>query len=523
MGSRFDRRLAVLCLVAGVVMLFAAGGLYLAARRMSPAIEYTLISGIALLVAYGILSPTAVLDLVRSRQARFGSLSLFVTAVVLGVLVMANVLAAAGTRAVDLTRSHLYTLSPKSVAVVRKLDSDLAITGVFRPNTNATEHDADMALLAEYQRESPHVKVTFINPDQNQTLVQQLGVKINGALAIQYKDRAPVVLNLGSQAEQDITGAILKLEQAHTPLVCWASAEGEPSLQDTSELGYSGANDLLAQSNYATKAFALSSSTAIPKECDVVALVGPQQAIAETGVKALQAYLAGGGRMLVAVDPWSEKPVLDSVNSIFTGWGVGFDGGLVVEPDPTHSAKDDTTTPVVFDYGNSPISKGMANRGVFFPQATAVTGQGQGTYSVSPVAQTTKDSYLIPGFRRTVGRAPADRSGPFTILATVENTAPDSKSRVVLYGTPKFAVNVALPPAAPGFNNQLMLNSLDWVTGQDELIALQGKPPARQPLLLTDQDLQVNGLITLVLMPLAVVLGGVAVWLRRRSTAPNPA
>ena len=132
-------------------------------------------AGLALLIAFVVLDPGAAAELVRSRRARFGSLSVLVSAAVIGILLLVNVLASRSSQAVDLTRSGLYTLSPKSALVARRLDSDLQVTGFFRPDQSSSKRQVG-DLLSLYQQQSPHVKVRFEDPDRSATQALSLGV-----------------------------------------------------------------------------------------------------------------------------------------------------------------------------------------------------------------------------------------------------------------------------------------------------------------------------------------------------------
>lgn len=527
--KNLDRRLAVACLVAGIVLLFVALGLFIGEQQMSSAIGYSLIAGVALLICYGVLSPTAVADLLRSRQTRFGTLSVIVSAAVIGILVMANVIASRSVASLDLTRGQLYTLSPKSVLVTKQLASDLQVTGFFRPGTDDSDRRSAIALLAEYQKVSPHVKVAFVNPDTSQNLVVKTGVKINGSLAVTYRDKPAIVLNLGSQTESDITSAILKLEAARTQTICWAAGDGERDTSSQDVDGYSDASDQLTGDNFKLQDIVLSQTPTIPATCDIVAVVALQRPLNQAAITALKGYLQNGGRVLLAVDPWTadqrtgQDPVLASANSVLTTYAAQFDGGLVVDADPAHSASNDPTTPVVFGYGDSPITKDLADKLAFFPQPTGITLKTSDSVQQVQLAQTSKSAFEIATARDKIDRTPQDREGPFTMMATLEQSLSGTdangqpkKTRIVLVGTSSFAENRTMPPNAPGYNSQLLLSSFDWLAGNDQLIALSPKPAAKYPLPLTDQDYAVNLMLTSVLVP-ALLLGiGIAVWLARR-------
>lgn len=529
-----EQRLAVACLVAGILLLFIAGGLFLSVQQMTPSISYSLIAGIALLICYGVLSPAAVVEIVRSRQTRFGSLAVVVSAAVIGVLVMANVVAARSVASLDLTRGGLYTLSPKSVLVVRQLNADLTVTGFFRPGSDPSARDSAEALLAEYQKQSPHVRVTFVNPDTNQQMVIKSGVTINGSLALNYKDRTPIVLNLASQTESDITSAILKLESSRTPTICWGAGEGERDLKSTQVDGYSGTNDLLSQDNFKIQQVILSQTNPVPANCDIVAVVGLQRPLTDAAVTALQNYLQQGGRLFIAVDPWTydqktnQDPIRQSANALLRPYGAQFDGGLVIDPDPAHAASNDPTTPAIFSYGDSPITKDLSRKLTFFPQPTTISGQSSGPILDSTLSETTSSSYVLATATDKIDKPAGAKTGPFTIMATREQAlsgtdayGQSKKTRIVLVGTSSIAENRTMPPNAPGYNSQLLQGSFDWLAGNDQLIAISAKPAAKYPLPLTSQDLAVNVVITSVLVPLLLLGAGVAVWLvRRRSYAP---
>jgi len=86
----------------------------------------------------------------------------------------------------------------------------------------------------------------------------------------------------------------------------------------------------------------------------------------------------------------------------------------------------------------------------------------------------------------------------------------------VVVGTQAFAQNQTLPPTNNDANLELILGSLQWLAGQDDLIALPPKPDRALPLSLTQDQESTIIFITAVLMPGVIVVGGIAVWWRRR-------
>lgn len=511
--SSWERRLAVGCLLLGVVLLFVGASEVLVEQKLGGNASYPLIAGLALLISYVILDPTAARDLVSSRRSRYGTLSVLVTAIMVGILVAVNVLAARSTQSLDLTRYKVNTLAPESVSVAQRLAADAQVS--FWDNSSDGSYTTVRGLLSRYQAASPHVKVTIEDPNNDPTTARSQGVTALDQVVIRYQGKSQI-LGPGSQGEADITAALLKLESVRTPVVCWTGGDGEADLKNSDPLlGYSEASNQIQKDNFAVQDLLLSQASAIPSTCDVVAIVRPTAALPDAAQKVLSGYLAGGGRLLIALDPWQDGKVIGSYNAALDAFGLSFDGGLVV-PDAAHHASNEPTAVAVVDYGSSPIAKGLNNRVSFFPETTAIDSKGTSGVTATPVAQTTADSFLIttprqPPFTQQTG----DKQGPFTIMETGEMSGSGTrKAEVVVVGTGAFAENEAL--LAQGENIQLLTGSLDYLTDQQQLISIPPKPASAKTLSLTQEQQNLNLWITLLLMPLLVALGGVAVWWRRR-------
>jgi len=439
-------------------------------------------------------------------------------AAVVGVLVAANVLASRGTQAADLTGSGQYTLSPRSVQAVRQLDSDLVVTAFFQPGQEQARHDVQ-TLLDLYRQQSSRVSVRYVDPDQNDALARGLGVVAPGSVALQYRDRPPMVLGPAQRSESDMTAALVRLESARTPTVCWANGDGERDLRDTNEVsGYSAVAELMRMTNYRARDVALAQQ-GVPATCDVLVILQLGRPLGDATVRAIQTYLTGGGKLLFAIDPWVDAGVVASANALLGPYGAAFDGGLVVEPDTAHAAAGDPTIPVVYSYGTSPLTRDLAGRYVFLPEATPIAGQAAaGTTSVD-LASTTAGAYAIPQQRTDLNRRSTDRPGPFVLLRSIEQARTRGTTRIVVSGTSALAENRTMPPAASGSNPDLLLASLDWLSEQDTLITIDPKPAPAASLALGDRAIAVNVALTAVLLPLLVGMVGIVIRTRRRPRA----
>lgn len=509
---RIDRTLALASLGLGLLSLLVA--LVLQVLQAGPNPGYFIVAGVALAIVSVVLEPSAVLGLAQSRRGRSGVYSLGFSVLVLASLFFVNVFAAKGQQHLDLTGAQLHTLAPKSKAVLSDLRGDLNVIAFFSPSDPSRAQVLDQ--LSLYQEASSRVHVRVQDPSSDVAEAQALGVTSTGSVVLEYGDRKPVVLSPGSETEQDITGGILKLELNRQLNLCWSAGEGERDLQSTDQVaGYSSAAAALSGDDFTPRQLVLSEVTEVPAECDVVAVVGPTAPLTPAAIAILGKYAAGGGRILVAADPW-RADVTPSLNSLLKPTGLQFDGGLVVD-DAAHTVANRPAYPAVLTYGSSPITQDLANELTIFPGTTSISGALSA--GATPLASSSDQSYEAADPRQDISRQPGDKSGPFDLMVSYER----GRERLVVVGTSGLGQNQVVPPQVSAANLALLLNSFDWLSGQDSLIALPAKPQGPLPLSLTAAQSNFDLLVTLLLVPLLIVLGGFAVWWRRRSAGPGTA
>ena len=451
-----------------------------------------------------------------SATLRAALFNVALAAAVIAVFVAANVFVSKSPQAWDLTRAGNNTLAPQSVLAAKHLTKDLQVVGLFKPEANNGQSDAE-ALVSLYAAVNPRIQYHSADPAKDPDEVKQYGVTQNNTVVLDYGGKTELLLQ-GSQSEQDFTSALLKLEATKTPVVCWATGDGERQLTDTNQsTGYSAVGTLLSANNFARQDVLLASASSIPSTCDELVILDASTAIPDPAVKAVDAYLAGGGRLLIASEPWPKDPTATaSMSAILKPYGFGFSDALVVENDPSRSAYQNPLIPAAVNYGQSPITSDIQGIVSFYPQTTSITGTPAAGVKAVAIASSTSSAYGIPKIRKDLTRQSSDIAGPFTMMETLEQQSGTGKTRIVAVGTPAFAQNSTLPPTNNDANLELILFSLQWLAGQDSLIALPPKPDRALPLPLTQDQESTLIFITAVLMPGVMVVGGVAVWWRRR-------
>jgi len=108
-----------------------------------------------------------------------------------------------------------------------------------------------------------------------------------------------------------------------------------------------------------------------------------------------------------------------------------------------------------------------------------------------------------------------DKSGPISIAVALQRTLEDRTQRVVVIGNGHFLANQFL---GNGGNLDLGINAINWLAGDESLIAIQPRATQDAQILLSENTKLVLVVVFLLLIPLGLLaLGGLVWWRRRKS------
>ncbi len=177
--------------------------------------------------------------------------------------------------------------------------------------------------------------------------------------------------------------------------------------------------------------------------------------------------------------------------------------------------------PYAASYGSSPITESIQNTTSQFPTARSTSVLTNTISGVSPVelvftaqqswAETTLDN-LESGTSQIAFDEGLDIPGPITLAVAAENF--NNQARVVVFGDSDFALDVNFVYFA---NGDLIVNAIDWASGQEDLISLTPKENTTR-MLLPPQSALMNLLLlaTVIVVPGLALVGGIWVFAQRR-------
>lgn len=455
-------------------------------------------------------------QLLRARQTKYLLFAGSYVTVVLAILVVANVLANRYNKSYDSTSNKRYSLSPQTAKIVKGLKQPATITYYDQ----ATRFGQAKDQLDQYANLSPKVHVEYIDPDKKPELARAAGIKDYGTAIVTVGDRKEQAKSL---TEEGITGAFIRDLKTITRTICFAEGSGEHEIEDSDRNGYSRFKDLLGKDEYESKAVNLVLKAEVPGECTVLVVGGPDSDYQVPETDAIKKYVEDGGRALFLLDPplkigRSETGENEALDKVLQGWGVTARKDLILDLNPIGQiAGLGPQVALVTSYDPHAIVDDMKRKVTGFPLARSLeTKNGDKTSvqqlfssSESSLATTKLDSPAIDP------SDPKNVKGPLTIAAagTYKTGKENSQGRFVVVGSSTWVANSFI-----GFNGNkdLALNAINWLASDEDLISIRPKAPEDRRITLTRAQMNWVRITSQFLLPLFVIIGGVAVWWRRR-------
>jgi hypothetical protein len=480
----------------------------------------------------------------RGRGSRLSAwlATVLVSLAAVAIVIAANVALYRHDVHFDVSRESRNTPPAQLTAVIDHLRAPLSLTYFY----NAADDNAAVAkeLIAIAARGHPLLTFRAIDLDKEPGLARDVGVRAYNTALFQAGDRTVMVENT-----TDVTRlgyAALRALKERVETICFVTGHGETFRPTPPHFHYShvetlkghdvpGAGDVLvaepealdrlqlalSEIGYEMRGIVPASAGAIPADCAVVADVGPRTALAAGEADLMAEYLAGGGRLLLLLDP------VFSIDRELAGRLLGAIG-LATEPavviDPLNHFRTDPDKVAVPYYPPHPITERIAL--TVFPQVRPIrVAPPPAGVATSVLAASSQDSFLRPvqpggGAELASGAAAtpdAEDRGAQALAVAAEGVWPGSNSgkkfRLVVAGSSKFATNEYFPYVSDG---ELGVAMLRWLASDETMPTVAPQTYAASDIVLTSRQMRDVFIVLEVLLPLCTLLCGALVWWRRR-------
>lgn len=514
------RNNSLLGLIGLILLLFAAVAAAFTRARTGFDLLYIFINGL-----FGLFAVIAYLSaglehlrtVVSERSTKYGANVFVGSLVFFGVLGLLNYISTRHHHRFDLTEQGVYSLSAQSVNVVKNLQDDLQIQAFVEGGVNPELRE----LLNSYAYHSPKFKFEMIDPDKQPEQAEKYHITAYNTVRFEYGKESTTVTQ---PTEENITNAIVKVTRSTHKTICFVEGHGEPDIDDTqSPHGMASIKQALSNENYEVKKVLLASVASVPDDCSVVMAAGPEKPYLDSELKALEAYLDGGGRALLLLPPQKGA----EFEPLLAKWGVKLGNDVVVDQViRLFEGPALGLTPLVNTYAVHEITRDFKQR-TTFPMTRSVHADAAGKKGVqaTELVKTSANSWgetdlnaLFQNSQASFDSA-VDTKGPVPIAVVVNadlkqmGNQKDGSARLAVYGSVEFADNHEVDGTY--YNRDLFLNTVDWLAGQADLLSIRPHNIRASRVQFTAEQGTVIFYLSVLVIPEFLLIAGIAVWWRR--------
>ncbi|HEX2946334.1 MAG TPA: GldG family protein [Clostridia bacterium] len=474
----------------------------------------------------------------NGKNFKYGSNAVILVIAVIAIAILANILVGMTDVKLDLTKNKLFSLTDVTKNELKNLNQDVEIVGLFDDQklTSDNEYKQVTDLLSLYSKNS-HVKVSYVDPDKNPTIIKQLDPdntmalqstdfvvksKTNGVekkkklqyydlFAMQYDQSTYQQYTTGSNAEQGFTGAIKYVTSKVTPVVYFATGHNELALDSS----FTNLKTYLENNNFQVKTLDLLTSSKIPDDAAMLIDAAPKNDITINESDLLASYIGNGGKVIFMFDYLANDPSFDNYNSLLSKYNVAVDYDRVSETDESRHLPNDPNTLVLDAAANEIIPQ----------QLQTVLNNSRSITILKNAKEYIKTTALMSTADTAVGQmvSPSrgkDLKGPLDIAVAVENQGGTKPSKLLVIGNASFISDAAAKDAtnANYYMNSaaFFVQSMNWMIGQKDEIVVPTKNYETNAINITQLQSKVMSGVLVIVLPLLILGVGLMVYLRRR-------
>lgn len=459
-----------------------------------------------------------------------GSYSMFAAIVIVIIAVVVNLIAGSLPSTytqLDLTSSSLLTLSDQTRRIVQSLDKDV---NLYLLANDGSEDGTITKLLDRYADLSKHIKVSYIDPTQKPTFLESYDVSLfnlyaNSVLVdggdhyrlVSYTDIYVTSYEMDYYSYNYTTTTEFDGENALTNAIHYVSSDNLPKVYTLSGHGEATLGEsiveMIEQDNMTTESLSLLTLEAVPEDAAAIIIYAPESDLSEDEAAMLTAFLDNGGSILLSTDYFNAED-MPNLLTVTAYMGLTTQSGLIIEGNNQYHMNRYPYY-LLPDIESHDITDPLIDGGyyVLAPFGQGITETENSAATVAFLLTTSSDAYAkADGMEAaTTEREDGDAEGPFYPAAVAEMNS----GKLGWIASTDF-LNDSIDRMVSGANSDLYLNTLNWMCEQEETISIRAKTLETNTLTVPGSDNTRWSIMMIGVIPLAFVLTGVIISIRRK-------
>ena len=412
----------------------------------------------------------------------------------------------------DISDNSLYTVSDTSVDYLSALERDVELVVL------ASEDTTDQRItkfLHNYAALSGHLSLSFVDPvehpsalteyeaDQNTVVVRcadtgrQRVVPFSDILVADLMSYYTYGTYTYSEfdAEGQLTSAVDYVTSDNSHILYLAENHGESALGGS-------VTDAISKANLSTSTVSLLLDNGVPDDCSLLVFNQPQTDLSADEAQMVRDYLEGGGQVMILLT----RTDLANFNAILADYGLAMAQGYIGDTARYYaqygrfyfSATLSASSPITAQFGDDDLTLIYGAHGM--TQCDPV----RDTITVTPFMTTTESGYSDAG----------GQTGTYILGAQAEEETDGGTARLTVFTTESVVDQSILTFNPSMVNLDIFLNAA--TSGMEDISAISIPAKSLEITYNTVLNPGMWSTLYLAVIPLGVLIGGLAYWIKRR-------
>lgn len=469
-----------------------------------------------------------------SKNVRYGTFSFVIIAVVIAITILINALIGMAGIKLDLTSSKMYSLSEESDKILKAVNKEVTIYGLFDDTKygSGNGHTIAADLLKQYAKYK-NIKVEYVDTDKNPGFIKSIdpsnlyklqkddfvikcGKKIkvisgSGLFQENVDQNTQQTNGYLNYAEPDITGAIRYVTSDKNPTVYFLQGHGEGDLNTV----YPTLKSLLANNNFDVKTLSLLTETKVPDDATIVIAANPLSDLASNEEGKIKSYLNDGGKAIFMFDANQNGTQLPIFERVMENYNIGMNYDIIKETDEQRHLPS-LVYDIIPDVQQSGITGEASNVFMHNARSLKILKNTKEWLTVTSLITTSK-SAVGERIDKTKG---TDTSGRLDLAISSESKGSNESkmTRLLVIGDSNFVSDEALSQYGQYAINNLnfFMNAVNWMRGTQTDTVIQPKVFNNESMVVSSSSVTFMSILLLAVLPVLILGIGTVVWLRRR-------
>ncbi|MGN0714596.1 MAG: Gldg family protein [Anaerovoracaceae bacterium] len=452
------------------------------------------------------------------QNENYGSGLRYVILCVLAVFLVAgiNILASALPTAVsyiDISTEKVHSISDDTKELVSGLTEPVDVLFVCEAGE---EDDNTRMMLNLYADQSDLLTVEQVDPAFSPQQIQQYTgdttVKNNTVIVISGDRRQVLDYN------DYFAGNVFALEDYMNSAINFVTSDALTKIYSLGGHGEAeitdGVEAYLGLDGFETESLRLLEAGSVPADAGAVLINGMTSDLTEKEADILLNYLKHGGKLLLVTGySDSSMPNLEKVTGYFDA---SLEKGVVTESDQNRYAEDNPANvmPYILAEGNKMLTDGVEY--VLMPNSKAirVSENLRESVEMSVVLETSDTAQSL--YQNIFTNAQETEAGPFHLGVSFREENADGSETRMLWFSSAYISNETIDAYVGGGNVTLFLNGISWTAEDEPVPSVHGKTISNLFLTLSESAMNLWKILIIIVVPLAVLMTGIVVYIRRK-------